>query len=338
MILYIGNKLSKHGVTPTFLELLAPQLALKYPLKSVSDQKNKLLRLFQMVFAVLKFRQDLKLLIIDTYSTSNFWYAIIIAVLGRSFKIKYIPVLRGGNLPYRLKTSPGVSKWLFTNSHANVSPSKYLKEAFENEGFRVEFIPNFLPIESYPYKKRKTYHPNLLWVRSLHNLYNPSLALLSLARLKNHFPMARLCMVGPDKDSSLPGLKKMVKDLNLESNVIFTGKLSKEDWIKLSEDYDLFINTTNFDNHPVSVLEAMALGLPVVSTKVGGIPFLITEKVNGILVPPNDPVAFTTAIIDVLSDPALANRLSENARGEVEQLDWQIIKHKWYNLIDEALQ
>ena len=66
----------------------------------------------------------------------------------------------------------------------------------------------------------------------------------------------------------------------------FTGKLSKQEWRDLSKDYNVFINTTNFDNTPVSVIEAMALGIPVVSTNVGGLPFLITDKVDGVLVEP----------------------------------------------------
>ena len=84
---------------------------------------------------------------------------------------------------------------------------------------------------------------------------------------------ATLAMIGPDVDGSLTKVKDLARKKNLDVN--FTGKLSKPEWINYSKDFNVFINTTNFDNTPVSVIEAMALGLPVVSTNVGGMPFLI---------------------------------------------------------------
>ncbi len=117
-----------------------------------------------------------------------------------------------------------------------------------------------------------------------------------------------------------------------------TGKLSKKEWIELSKNYDIFINTTNFDNHPISVLEGMALGLPVVSTSVGGIPFLIENKVDGILIPPNDAGQFFEAIDNLIKDNDLVLRITKNARNKVEEFDWEILKYKWFDTIDNVLK
>ncbi|MEX2349566.1 MAG: glycosyltransferase family 4 protein, partial [Flavobacteriaceae bacterium] len=140
-----------------------------------------------------------------------------------------------------------------------------------------------------------------------------------------------LCMVGPEKDGSLAACEKYAKEKKLP--VQFAGKLAKKKWISLSKDFSIFINTTNFDNTPISVIEAMALGLPIVSTDVGGIPFLLKDNHVAVLVPPQNPGAFTNGIKKLLNDEALANRLRANARRKAEMYDWQKVKEQWHLLL-----
>ena len=95
------------------------------------------------------------------------------------------------------------------------------------------------------------------------------------------------------------------------------------------------LNTTNFDNMPVSVIEAMALGLPIVSTNVGGMPYLVRDGVDGILLPPNDEKAMARAIQDLLADPESAGKMAENARKKVEGFDWREVAEQWRELLGE---
>ena len=109
--------------------------------------------------------------------------------------------------------------------------------------------------------------------------------------------------------------------------------LSKKEWVNKAKAYNLFINTTNFDNMPVSVIEAMALGLPVISTNVGGIPHLIDHNKNGILVPPKDANAFVDAILDLKNNSNIANNIAIAARNKVEQYDWNVVKLQWKSIL-----
>ncbi|MDZ7648841.1 MAG: glycosyltransferase family 4 protein [Cytophagales bacterium] len=133
-------------------------------------------------------------------------------------------------------------------------------------------------------------------VQVIHKLYNPLLAIDILREVKLAFPSASLCMIGPDKDGSLALTKNRVIELGLEDAVTFTGILSKEEWPIRSVDYDIFINTTNFDNMPISVIEAMALGLAIVSTNVGGLPYLIEDEKDGLLVNAGSSKDFSESI------------------------------------------
>jgi glycosyltransferase involved in cell wall biosynthesis len=331
-LLYIGNKLSKHGNTPTTIEILGPLLEQEgVTVRYSSSKKNQVLRLFTMLWSVFRYRQA-DVVLIDTYSTANFWYAFATSQLCRLLRLQYIPILHGGNLAFRLRQYPKICKMIFGYSFQNVSPSLFLKEQFNAEGFgNVIHIPNAIEIHNYPFLERKKAAPNLLWVRSFAKIYNPAMAIAVFAVIKAKYPEATLCMVGPDKDGSLSDAKQKAKNLNLD--VHFTGKLSKKDWTALSVNYDFFINTTHFDNMPVSVIEAMSLGLAVVSTKVGGIPFLLEDKKEALLVPDNDVEKMAGAIISLLETPISYSQMTFSARKKSEQFEWQIVKEKWMTIL-----
>ncbi len=334
MILYIGNKLSSHGFTPTNVETLGMQLAEYYDIVTVSDKKNKLLRMWDIALAVVRYRNEAGKVIVDTYSTSNFYFALVAAILCHWFKIPYIPILHGGNLPVRLDSSKALSDFIFKHSYRNVAPSGYLKYEFEKRGYdNLVLIPNNIDIDNYAFKCRDIFAPRLLWVRSFASLYNPAMAIKALHELKKRYPETTLCMVGQDKDGSMETCRELAKELKVGDSVVFTGRLSKPEWIKLSEEYDIFINTTNFDNTPVSVIEAMALGLPVVSTNVGGVPYIIEDGKNGHLVPADDLTAMTGKIISIIENPTETHSLCSEARSMVESFDWQVVKEQWRGLL-----
>tara|TARA_R110000850_G_scaffold277086_1_gene422302 strand:- start:25777 stop:26784 length:1008 start_codon:yes stop_codon:yes gene_type:complete len=331
-ILYIGNRLHKKGKTVTGVESLGNLLEQEgYVIDRASDKTNKVLRLLDMCFSVIKRRKSIDYILIDTYSTTNFYYAVAVSWLAKRYHIPYLPILHGGNLPYRLKRSKKLSRIVFKNARINVAPSEYLKSVFENNGYiNTVCISNAIEIKEYPFSER-TLKPNLLWVRSFSEIYNPLLALKSLKILLTEYPEAKLCMVGPDKDGSLGVCEKYALENTLP--VQFTGKLTKEEWIALSKEFSVFINTTNFDNTPISVIEAMALGLPVVSTDVGGIPFLLEDNQDAVLVPPRNPSAFANGIKKLLTNEKLSEKLKINARKKAERYDWQKVKEQWHLLL-----
>jgi glycosyltransferase involved in cell wall biosynthesis len=333
MILYIGNKLSMHGNTPTSVETLGILLSQITDVKTVSDKKGKLARLADMLLSIIKNRKIADFILIDTYSTSNFYYALLCAALARVLHIRYIPILHGGNLPARLIRNPKLSSFLFSHAFMNVAPSEYLYDVLRKHNFAVTYIPNNIEIKRYHFNKRLTVRPKLLYVRAFSKIYNPQMALKVLGKVLEKYPNAQLCMVGPDRDGTLQKTKDICKFMKLEEKVIFTGKMDMQDWWKLSEDYDIFINTTNFDNTPVSLIEAMALGLPVVSTNVGGIPYLIQDRVDGLLVDADDVAAMAEKISYLLENPTEAEHIGINARQKAESFDWATIKSKWIDLL-----
>ncbi|MDI1318498.1 glycosyltransferase [Flavobacterium sp.] len=332
-LLYIGNKLSSHGYTSTSIETLGSFLEEEgYTVFYASSKKNKVMRMLEMIYKTFKYCKKVDYVLIDTYSTKNFWYAFVISQLCRLLNVKYIPKLHGGDLPNRIVRSKFFSDMIFSNAYINIAPSNYLFETFKNNSYKnLKYIPNTIELQLYKESIKEFKTPKLLWVRSFSKIYNPVMAVKVLVKLKQTFPDAELCMVGPKKDESFSKTMKFAKKNNVEVKV--TGKLSKQEWILLSQNYNIFLNTTHFDNTPISVIEAMALGLPVVSTNVGGIPYLLKQDHTALLVDDNDVEDMVKQIERIITETNLAQSLSQNGKLLVNDFDWGLVKKQWTELL-----
>lgn len=126
-VLYFGNKLGKKGFNPTSVYILVNQLTELFEVKRFSDRKNQLFRLIHMIYGLCVNRKWADCVLLDTCSSTAFYFAIIIGFLSKKLNIKYIPILHGGNLEYRLINHPKKSKYFFGNAYKLVAPSGFIK-------------------------------------------------------------------------------------------------------------------------------------------------------------------------------------------------------------------
>ena len=146
-------------------------------------------------------------------------------------------------------------------------------------------------------------------------------------------------MIGPEKgDGSFQHAQQSAIRLGVPGLITLRHGVPKADVPNWLNTADIFLNTTNIDNTPVTVIEAMACGLCIVSTKVGGIPYLLEDGHDALLVSPNDPAAMAAAIRRILTEPGLAQNLSKNARQKAEQFDWSTVLPQWEALLSSAAQ
>ena len=305
---------------------------------TASGKNNKILRLLDMLSTIWDKKNDYQIAQIDIFSGHAFIWALLSVKLLRLINKPIILTLHGGNLPAFSIHHKNQIRWLLSQANTVTVPSRYLLDTMQSYRKDLILIPNGLDIKRYCYVQRVSPRPILIWLRSFHKIYHPELAIEVLFRLHKEFPTLRLVMVGPDKgDGSLQKTQNLAIKLGLEDFVEFPGAIPKNEvqtWLNRG---DIFINTTNFDNTPISVMEAMACGLCVVSTNVGGIPYLIAEGKDGLLVPPNDPELFSKEIVRLLTEPGLAESISINSRKKIELFDWSLILPKWKELFDSIL-
>jgi glycosyltransferase involved in cell wall biosynthesis len=202
----------------------------------------------------------------------------------------------------------------------------------------LRLLPNPIDLQKYQFVLRNRPRPTLIWLRAFHAIYNVPLAIRTLGLLSSSYQDSYLFLGGGDKgDGSFQETKQLVDALGLSKKVEFSGKIPNGDVPMWLQNGDIFINTTNVDNTPVSVLEAMACGLCIVSTNVGGIPYLLDHEHDALLVPPNSSEAMAAAVNRLLTEPGLSATLSEAARKKAEQFAWSKIFPTWNNLFDEIL-
>ena len=333
-ILYLGNKLAAKGKNPTTIDTLSVRLSEKYEVIVKSEVSNQVLRFLDMLLGVWRWRRRVCLVLIDTYSTKAFYFAYGAAVLCRLFRIPYVPILHGGNLGVRYERSPGKVRSLLNGARHIVAPSAFLGRFFTARGYEVLSIPNFVQVGDYPFFPRQRLSPKLLYVRALQEIYHPEMAVEVLALVRDRYPEATLCMIGPDLDGSRAHCEIRAEELGVADGIEFTGRLNRSDWHLKSRQYDVFINTTRVDNTPVSVIEAMALGLLVVSTDAGGIPDLIEDGVDGWLTPVGDASRMAEVILAAIEHPGPSLEITRKARHKAESYDWGVVKEQWSKLID----
>jgi glycosyltransferase involved in cell wall biosynthesis len=125
-------------------------------------------------------------------------------------------------------------------------------------------------------------------------------------------------------------------DIGIDQRVFFTGW--RRDLPRIYADLDLLVVSSNNEGTPVSAIEAMASGCPVVATRVGGLPDVVQDRETGYLVPPKQPQALTAAILKVIRDSKKAEQMGRSAQLSVkERFSLDRLLHDTENLYEELL-
>lgn len=298
----------------------------------ITFAQNRYVRPLATVWELFKHRRDYECLCCQGYSFGNWINGAVSIVMGRLLGKPISMVYRGGGFREFVAKRPGVLLPFLRKVDVLIVPSGFLEHEFDKHGLEARIIPNLIDLDGWPYRRRETFAPKLLWVRHLRTGYNPWMAVEVYKRLREHYPDVTLRMAGDGHMEDEMRRRLAEEDLG---GVTLLGHLPMKELQRHYDECDVFINTTNYDNQPRSVLEAMACGLPVVSTDVGGLPFLIDHENNGLLVPPDDPEPMTAAVRRILDDPAFGRRLVEGGRELTASFEWRVSREKWKAVFDD---
>lgn len=294
---------------------------------TTSSEPRRVPRLVDTIRAVNGWAGRVDVILIAVFSGPGFWIADATSRLARQRGIPQVLILHGGNLPRYVDRHPRRARACFNRADIIVAPSPYLADEVPTSR-RICVIPNVFDLDGIQFQERSSLRPRLLWMRTFHPIYNPLLALEVLAQVRARRPGATLTMAGQEK-GLLRACQARAHALGVGGAVAFPGFLNEEQKRQAFIDHDVFLNTNDVDNTPVSVLEAAAAGLPIVATAVGGIPYLFESGSNALLGPAGDASVLSEAVLQVLSDDKLARRLSVAGRALAEQSAWESVRLLW---------
>jgi glycosyltransferase involved in cell wall biosynthesis len=211
-------------------------------------------------------------------------------------------------------------------AHEIVVPSEYLRRVFARHGYAAHVIPNIVDTSRFRYRDRVPLRPCLLSARNLEPYYGVDVVLEAFARFKAETPSATLIVAGYGREEAR--LRRLAASLAGDA-IRFAGKVDPEAMPELYAAADIFVNASVVDNQPVSMIEAFAAGLPVVSTATGDIPFMVNDGETGVCVPPGDPAALAGAISALWRNPDRAREMARRARHGVDKHTWPAVRNQW---------
>lgn len=217
-----------------------------------------------------------------------------------------------------------------------VTPSTFLVRVFAKHGLTAQVIPNIIDLSRFkPVTLRDPGpRPHLVVTRNLEAIYDIPTALKAFARLRQQWPGARLTVAGSGPE--LASLRQLASDLAVADAVHFAGRIDNADIPALYASADLVLNPSTADNMPISILESLASGVPVVTTDAGGIPDLVEQGRTALLVPVGDAAAMAQAASRLLSEPALRQHLHEQGLQEVARYAWPQVRNQWQHAYQQA--
>ena len=250
--------------------------------------------------------------------------AVLIARLyGKRVVLNY----RSGEALDHLTNWPRTTRPVLRRADVIVVPSGYLVDVFARFGFRAEAIFNFVDVERIPYRRRSTLRPLFLANRNFAPHYNVGCVLRAFAIIQSARPDARLVVAGDGEQRDM--LHALARELKL-SNLEFLGQVAPARMASLYDEADVYLNAPLIDNMPNSVVESFAAGLPVVTSRAGGIPYIVRHEENGLLVDSDDHRGLAQQALRLLADPALALRNADRARAEVlDKYSWSSVHDQW---------
>lgn len=270
--------------------------------------------------------------VVHVFANSGWAWHLLAAPALAVARVRSVPAIvnyRGGQAGEFLASAPRHVLRGLRGAALLVTPSRFLHEVFARHGLQAEVIPNIVDLTRFTARPMREFGdaPHLIVTRNLEPIYDIPTALRSLARVRARYPRARLTVAGSGPERA--ALEALSAQLGLQGAVHFAGRIDNADIAPLYADADLMLNPSTADNMPISILEALASGVPVVSTRAGGVPHLVVHESTALLVDVGDAEAMAAAALRVLGDRALAERLAERGVQEAARYAWPAVRPLW---------
>lgn len=300
-------------------------------------QKVKYLRtLFtSLLYVASLFFRIPKYDVIHVFSASYFSFVIAptpAIAIGKMFGKRILLNYHSGEAEDHLERWRGTAIPTLRLVDSLIVPSVYLERVFARFGLQAKAIFNLIETKEFKFRERRTLRPIFLSNRNLETHYGVDRVLRAFQIIQQRFPEAVLTVAGDG--SQRTALEKLSQSLALK-NVSFVGRIPPHQIRDFYDAADIYLNGSEIDNQPLSLLEAFACGLPIVTTDAGGIPDIVSDGETGFLVPRDNYQLLAERAINLLDDPALAEKFARKGKLECHKYSWALLRDAWMDVYEE---
>lgn len=290
--------------------------------------KGSPLRRIRLFFKLIRLAGKYDLIHAHGCSGTGFIPIIFSVIAGRRNNRRVVVTYHGGGAnDFFAKHTRLVKKYLL-RTDANIVLSGFLAKVFDKYQIPYTIIPNIVELDGNMFRERKIIEPKYISIRTLSPLYNIESIIKAFQIVKKQFSNATLTIVGDGPNR--PALEKMVTD-NSINDVTFTGRVPNNDIYKYLDKADIMLSAPRVDNMPVSILEAFNAGLLVISSNVGGVPYMINDGINGLLFESDNCEMLAEKMMEAVKHTDLSIRMIKEAKKCVRDYSWENIKSIIFN-------
>ena len=274
------------------------------------------------------------------YDLCHAFFGIPCGAIAQRFRkeFSYIVSLRGSDVPgfnprfsLQYRFVKPLIRGIWKDAKAVVANSQGLKELAlkTRPEQRIDIIPNGVDTEKFhPLKNGEIKAINILCVARFIKRKNLDLLIIALSIVMKKYPNIRLILVGEGPLEE--DLKSLCKRLGVADNVEFRGRIPHEKIDEIYRNSHVYALPSQSEGMSNTILEAMASGLPIITTDTGGTSELIRE--NGIITSKLNPETIANAIMKVLDDPILIKNMSKQSRSLAKKFGWKNTAYDYLNL------
>jgi colanic acid/amylovoran biosynthesis glycosyltransferase len=304
-----------------------------------SRHQNYVKRTLDTLIQLFRLRKH-DTVIVQVFSTRGIYLECLSVLFGRAKGSKVIATLHGGNIPnvyQHNRIKHFLLNLIFDYSHQVTAPSSYIPSLIPALANRHNIIRNIIELDDYhslPKIEDGTIH--IFWMRAYHAIYDPMKAIQVVEYLLAQNHRVKMVMAGSDL-----GLKaeliQYVQSKPCNDCITFMDVINNEQKNEIASKSTVYLGTNTIDNAPVSFLEMMAMGLPIVSTNIGGIPYYVTHEETALLSSDNSVENIAALLLQLHQNKHLQSKLISNGFLFINEFSAETVSQQWITLIIQPL-
>ncbi|MGQ9706654.1 MAG: glycosyltransferase [bacterium] len=290
--------------------------------------------IFPLILPILSFRKD-RIIIISSVYGSFYFFTIPAIIYSKILGIPLILFFKGGKIIISIKKIPFV-KHIFKIVDRIIVPGDFLKNVFNKYKISSFIIPDIIDTSYLKVNINFAKGKYFLMTRALEKIYGIDLAIKAYHGAYKRLDNKNLVITGSGRERK--NIENLIKNLNLKDQVILKGECSAEEIGNLLYNAFALLNTSYYDNYPNSILEAFYAKVPVLTTDAGGIPYIVKDKLNGILFKSNKYNDIANEMIKMVKNKEKFYKIIDKAKEDLKKLMLYPNENKTKSIISKLIE